>query len=363
MAEAFGVEGTTQVGFKITAHGIVENPTIEKSSGNSLLDLAALNCVRDWRYGPATQDGKAVSVPWSADVVWKLTDVPFAEEPRDCASYYAKKGARLNGRVTVVAYQVRAGAVQDAVIALSSGDSQLDADAVDCVKSWRFVSAFSDGSSTDGLEADIVSWSTESNPAGSASRHAPGATKQAAATPVSIGRPHSCFDFYPLDSVARMHQGKATLSFTITEQGTVTNPHLDQSSGYADLDRSSLACVVDWQYKPATRGGSPIAAPWKANIVWQIPTVPFAAPPPQCRNPVAIPADGEAYTVMALDISAGAVTNASVRGPSGIPALDDAAMACAKAWKFATVDGAGHPTGGRIFKTIWWTPPPPGFKQ
>jgi TonB family protein len=62
--------------FLVTAEGTVKNPAVTISSGDAELDSAALVCVLGWLYQPAVQDGKAIEVPYQAQIVWKLTDPP-----------------------------------------------------------------------------------------------------------------------------------------------------------------------------------------------------------------------------------------------------------------------------------------------
>jgi|GEM_PF-1513753 len=79
--EAFKAKigGTTTVRFFITAEGQVRSPAVANSSGNADLDAAALECVRYWRYRPATKDGKPVEVPWRAEIIWQPDASPAAE--------------------------------------------------------------------------------------------------------------------------------------------------------------------------------------------------------------------------------------------------------------------------------------------
>ncbi len=66
------VQGITTLSFRITSEGTVAEPTVESSSGSQALDDASLVCVREWQYRPAMLDGKAVEIPWRAEVRWFL---------------------------------------------------------------------------------------------------------------------------------------------------------------------------------------------------------------------------------------------------------------------------------------------------
>jgi periplasmic protein TonB len=65
-------EGTATAAFKVGTDGSVTDVSIAKSSGSDRLDAATIKCVGRWRYKPATQDGAAVEMPWTAAVQWKL---------------------------------------------------------------------------------------------------------------------------------------------------------------------------------------------------------------------------------------------------------------------------------------------------
>jgi len=67
-----GEQGTTTLGFTITADGHVENVHVVNSSGSDRLDHAAVNCAESWRYKAAVRDNQPVAVPWKADVKWVL---------------------------------------------------------------------------------------------------------------------------------------------------------------------------------------------------------------------------------------------------------------------------------------------------
>jgi len=67
-----GEQGTTTIGFTITADGHVENVHVVNSSGSERLDNAAVNCAGSWRYKPAVRDNNPVAVPWKAEVKWVL---------------------------------------------------------------------------------------------------------------------------------------------------------------------------------------------------------------------------------------------------------------------------------------------------
>jgi protein TonB len=72
ISQRLGEEGVTLLAFTVTAEGTVANITVAKSSDSERLDSAAIACAASWRYKPAIEAGKPVSVPWKTNVVWKL---------------------------------------------------------------------------------------------------------------------------------------------------------------------------------------------------------------------------------------------------------------------------------------------------
>lgn len=90
-------------------------------------------------------------------------------------------------------------------------------------------------------------------------------------TPSGIGRPHTCGEEYPREAVMQGIQGTTTLGFTITVEGGVADITVLRSSGNQMLDDAAVSCVSKWRYKPALAAdGQPVAAPWKANVVWEL---------------------------------------------------------------------------------------------
>jgi len=62
--------GTVTISFSIKTDGYVEKLEVANSSGFPELDNAALWCASYWHYLPATENGQAIEVPWSAAVAW-----------------------------------------------------------------------------------------------------------------------------------------------------------------------------------------------------------------------------------------------------------------------------------------------------
>lgn len=89
-------------------------------------------------------------------------------------------------------------------------------------------------------------------------------------TPVSIGVPHTCRDYYPAFSRRIGEEGTAIVAFHIATTGSVKDVVIVRSSGSPRLDLASVLCATHWTYLPAIVHGQPVERPWKAEIVWKM---------------------------------------------------------------------------------------------
>lgn len=77
--------------------------------------------------------------------------------------------------------------------------------------------------------------------------------------------------YYPASAIRANEQGATTLKLSISETGTVTRADVVQSSGFADLDKAAVDCVMGgWHYRPALKKGKPVASTKKVRIVWKL---------------------------------------------------------------------------------------------
>lgn len=63
---------------------------------------------------------------------------------------------------------------------------------------------------------------------------------------------------YPPDALAAGLEGRVVLWVKIDATGRVSAIHVHESSGVDSLDRSALNTIRRWQFRPATRRGSPV---------------------------------------------------------------------------------------------------------
>jgi TonB family protein len=148
---------------------------------------------------------------------------------------------------TIVAVKVTtAGTVKDAVVAQSSGFSQLDEAARLCVLGWLYTPAMQNGKPLESIDETIFDW-----------RERP-----AAGSP----RPGNFVSFPVWKSFEGMgcelwHQGaidKVELAFDVGIDGSVKDVSLLKGSGNPSIDKDAVDCVAKRVYAPGTQNGEPI---------------------------------------------------------------------------------------------------------
>ena len=74
LARNQGIEGRVVVNVLVSAQGTVKTISVGRSSGSRLLDNAALQTVKKWRFHPVLHNGKAVPSSETVPVVFKLKE-------------------------------------------------------------------------------------------------------------------------------------------------------------------------------------------------------------------------------------------------------------------------------------------------
>jgi periplasmic protein TonB len=69
-----GIEGRVKIRVLVGENGRPQEVTVGESSGESALDQAALEAVREWRFEPAKRNGVAVRAWAIVPVEFKLID-------------------------------------------------------------------------------------------------------------------------------------------------------------------------------------------------------------------------------------------------------------------------------------------------
>ena len=190
------------------------------------------------------------------------------------------------------------------------------------------------------------------------------ARAQTSAAPSPTGNSHTCYEWYPPAALAAGEEGKTTLSFRIGTDGVPKNISVVSGSGFADLDEAAAKCAAAWKYRPATAGGLPVEADWKATVEWSkspgktvyltLGRGHMAAEPatdhqqligsPVCPNPMRPAAPlGRISTVMFWVLPDGSITHLKLIRSSGDDKLDALALECAAQWRYTPLqDGSAR---------------------
>jgi TonB family protein len=242
------IEGRVGLKVIITNEGDIANPVVTETSGNAELDAAAVACVLGWKFQPAQRDGKSVTVSGTLHVNWRLPYIPFVER-RQCFNHYGvTPQQRPNKGETIVTFRIESGQVLDASVLLTSGNAELDRNAIACVESWRYAATNDDGTPTRRHMKEIILW-------------VPGPSEES-------GNERVCHSKVGVGFLGD-HTHRTRIAFTVDGDGTVKNPYIWVSSGNMYLDGESLECVSKWRYRPIIVDGKPTEFPWDIGIDWQ----------------------------------------------------------------------------------------------
>jgi TonB family protein len=81
--------------------------------------------------------------------------------------------------------------------------------------------------------------------------------------------PHIGQAYYPKESLVIPEEGICKMSVTVQPDGTISESHLVESSGFLRLDAACInAFPADVRFIPATKGGIPVKATVTIPIVW-----------------------------------------------------------------------------------------------
>ena len=154
--------------------------------------------------------------------------------------------------------------VTNIALVSSTGDHDFDKKLIDCVSQ-----IYIDREPLDGQWSGQLSWDfVPSDFAPEWTFTTIGPKVGDVTWPVPVGKPHTCDEYYSADAMLSGLSGTTRLSFTVTEDGSVTDLAIKERSISKRLDEASMECVSHWKYRPATVGGRPVAAKWSAEVNW-----------------------------------------------------------------------------------------------
>ena len=81
------------------------------------------------------------------------------------------------------------------------------------------------------------------------------------------GNPHPR---YPTQARSRGHEGRVLIQVSVLGNGRVGSARVASSSGHGSLDRAALKAVKRWRFRPALRGGKPVAATLTVPVVFRL---------------------------------------------------------------------------------------------
>ncbi|MGD0143761.1 MAG: TonB family protein [Rhizomicrobium sp.] len=150
-------EGDVGIAFLVATDGSTEKILVYSTSGYPDLDQAALTCAAQWKYRPATQNGKPVewslaeTVHWTLHaqplnsiwtaVNWNTTNPAQMQQPVDsqiCKSPLTPS-AQPGRSTTITFWVMQDGSLENLRLMRSSGDDALDRYGLSCVGQWRFT--------------------------------------------------------------------------------------------------------------------------------------------------------------------------------------------------------------------------------
>jgi TonB family protein len=164
-----GVVERTLLDFHVGADGQIKDIVVLDSSGNTVLNDAAVRCLSGWHADPAEANGAGnlrAHIIWSVpsnNTGWAATH-PIGtftvSRINSCDGLYPddERKARIGGKTYVKFHITTEGNVSSPEVVTSSGDSGLDQAAIGCVEHWRYQPAMQNGQAVGSEKEVVVDW-------------------------------------------------------------------------------------------------------------------------------------------------------------------------------------------------------------
>jgi TonB family protein len=81
---------------------------------------------------------------------------------------------------------------------------------------------------------------------------------------------HSVPPTYPFEAAQKGTEGKVTVQFVVTKEGTVRDPIIFESSPVDVFDQAAIEAVTRYTFKPGTKGGETVDAIVRLPLVFQL---------------------------------------------------------------------------------------------
>jgi TonB family protein len=158
---------------------------------------------------------------------------------------------------TIFKYTVtQTGDVKDVSLVRSSGNDDLDNAALKCWGNYPLAPTTSAGKPVDATRTEGYFW-THMRPT------------FASANP--NGSPNLCQPTsYPVAAIRDRAEGDTIVTYVIAMDGSVKDVAVKQSSGNADLDRTTVDCLSGWRFYPVTQNGQAIEVDGVVRMRWRL---------------------------------------------------------------------------------------------
>ena len=215
-----GLKGSATVSFVVAPDGRAKDVALRQSSGITMLDKAATDCIAASRYEvPAGSEEQT----WVENVDFYSESGRSIGRPHHCIGY-RPQNVTASG-VTELAFTITEdGRAVDNRVVTSSGNAALDAAALKCTRTWRYKSAIKDNIPIAVEWTAAILWGDVPPPA---------VTGEAACWRAMWPRPED------LDGVT----GPTKLSFITERIGGMRDLQITKSSGRDDLDHIAMTCL------------------------------------------------------------------------------------------------------------------------
>lgn len=149
----------TRLAVHIAQNGWVSNPSLVQSSGDADYDAAAMQCAPHMALPPLKQNGVYIAVDWQVEVYWRTDghsnfNIPVSGPACRMDSFIGKRPAPA-----IVSYHIGPdGSTHGLALVQSSGRSDPDDEAMNCIMGKHFPPVLIDGKPADVESVGKIDW-------------------------------------------------------------------------------------------------------------------------------------------------------------------------------------------------------------
>jgi len=294
------VEGIVRLQVQVNEQGEVS--AVKIIGGHPLLQLAAYEAVKQWRYAPTLLNGEPVPVLTTVNVTFRLTGQASSAPPPPPADPGRRDPIRVGGPIqqgklihkvdpdypevarqariqtTILLEVVVNGQGEVTNVKVLRGHPALDQAAIDAVKQWRYSPTLLNGEAVPVITTVSVAFALSDNTgfAVLADQARPAVASQIAGRePMRVGGNvqeskliHRVEPEYP--ELARRARIEATviLEVLVNEQGEVANVRVLRS--HPLLEQAAVEAVKQWRYSPTYINGVAVPVITTQTVVFRM---------------------------------------------------------------------------------------------